>query len=68
MAAKAFDVDEHTAQVIASLRGAFGVKTDASVVRRALGLARMIAENADEDHSVLILRKNNTALKIHLAD
>jgi len=67
MAATAFDVDDHTAQVIASLRDVFGVETKAEVVKCAIGLARLVAEYADDDHTVLLVGKDDKALKLKLA-
>jgi len=67
MAGTAFEVDGHTADVIASLREAFGVKTNAEVVTSALSLARIIAQNANDDHTVLVIGKDDKALKLNLA-
>ncbi len=68
MGAVGFDVDAHTAEVIASLRTAFGVRSNAAVLRKALALARIAAENADEDHTITVLGKNNETLQINLAE
>jgi len=68
MGAAGFDVDAHTAEVIASLRTAFGVKSNAAVLRKALALARIAAENADDDHNITVLGKNNETLQINLAE
>jgi hypothetical protein len=49
-----FTVDTRTAEAIDSLKEAFGVKTTAAVLRKAIALARIVARNADEDGIVSI--------------
>jgi hypothetical protein len=67
MAMTGFDFDDRTMKVIESLQESFGVKTNAAVIRRALALARVVAQNADDDHSVVIVGKDDEPVKIRLA-
>ncbi len=46
--------DRATLSAIEELKGAFGVKTNAQVIRKALALARVAAQKADTDHTVTI--------------
>jgi hypothetical protein len=54
MAVTSFDVDQHTAEAISELRGLFGVKTNAAVIRRALALAQVIGREAATDHTITV--------------
>jgi len=58
--------DERTTAAIAELKQAFGVSTNAAVIRRALALAQVAAEKADEKHNVLIGGKDGY-VKINIA-
>ena len=58
--------DERTTEAIAKLKEAFGVSTNAAVIRKALGLAKLVAEHADENHNVLIGGKDDF-VKINIA-
>ncbi len=42
MAVTTFEVDAGTAELIASLRGTFDVKSNAAVIRKALALANVV--------------------------
>lgn len=55
MAQTTFEVDQATLDAIAELKNAFGVKTNAQVIRRALALARVAARNADDNHTLTIV-------------
>lgn len=46
--------DERSQEEINKLKSAFSAATTASVIRKALALAVMIAEEADENHNVTI--------------
>jgi hypothetical protein len=48
MAQTTFSVDDRTIDALEQLKGAFGVKTNAQVIRKALALARVAAEMADK--------------------
>jgi hypothetical protein len=50
-----FQADDGVLKVIAELKDTFGVSTNAQVIRKALALARVAAENAGPDNSVTIL-------------
>ncbi len=52
MAVTTFEVDERTLQTIQELKEAFGVKTNAAVIRKSLALARIAARRADADHTI----------------
>ena len=50
-----FVVDETTLAAMEELKGAFGVKTNAQVIRKALALARVVVSKADKKtHTVTI--------------
>jgi hypothetical protein len=53
-----FDFDDRTMKAIEALKDTFNVKTNAAVIRRALALAQVVAENADDKHSVLLIGKD----------
>ncbi|MGC9268606.1 hypothetical protein [Acidiphilium sp.] len=54
MSVTSFEVDQHTAEAIAELRGLFGVKTNAAVIRRALALAQVVSREAAPDHTITV--------------
>jgi hypothetical protein len=63
-----FEVDDRTAELIARLRGAFGVKTNAAVIRKALALANVASQYADTDHTITITPSGGKApVKVSLA-
>ena len=61
------DVDSETEALLAELKEAFGVNTNAAVIKKALQLSRYMARNADEDHAIVIETKNNEKTKLLLA-
>jgi hypothetical protein len=68
MAVTSFEVDERTAALIAQLREAFGVNTNAAVIRKALALANVASKHADSDHTITITPADGKpAVKILLA-
>lgn len=68
MAVTSFEVDDRTAALIAQLREAFGVKTNAAVIRKALALANVASQHADADHTITIAPNDGKpAVKISLA-
>ena len=48
MAVTSFEVDERTAALLAQLQETFGVKTNAAVLRKALALANVASQYADD--------------------
>ncbi len=58
MSMTSFDFDDRTMKAIEALKDTFNVKTNAAVIRRALALAQVVAENADDKHSVLLIGKD----------
>jgi hypothetical protein len=52
---------------IEALKKTFGVTTNAEVVSKALDLARIVANQADEQNSVLLASKDGTPIKVNLA-
>ena len=54
MAQTSFIVDEETAKLLEELQKVFGVRTNAAVIRRALGLAKVAAGHVDKDNIVTI--------------
>jgi|GEM_PF-1982997 len=68
MAVTSFEVDERTAAFIAQLRQTFGVNTNAAVIRKALALASIASQHADDDHTITIAPGGGkSAVKISLA-
>jgi len=67
MAQTSFDVDAATLAAIAELKEKFGVKTNAQVIRKALALARVAAQNADDDNTLTIVAPNEERKKILLS-
>jgi|HubBroStandDraft_1064217.scaffolds.fasta_scaffold00354_18 hypothetical protein len=67
MAQTTFEVDAATLAAISELKQAFGVKTNAHVIRRALALARVAAANADAENSLTIISPEGTQKKVLLA-
>jgi hypothetical protein len=66
MAMTSFVFDDRTIKAIESLKETFGVKTNAAVIRRALALAQVVAEQADDKHSILLVGKDEP-IKVNLA-
>jgi acetolactate synthase small subunit len=62
-----FVVDEKTEKALEDLKETFGVSTNAAVIRRALALAKVAAENADSEHTITILDKSKREQKVLLA-
>lgn len=69
MAVTSFEVDERTLELLERLRGTFGVKTNAAVIRKALALANIASRHADADHTITIAPNDpgQPAVKISLA-
>jgi hypothetical protein len=69
MAVTSFEVDERTAGMIERLRGTFGVKTNAGVIRKALALASIASQHADADGTITIAPSEDgkPAVKVSLA-
>ena len=53
--------DSRSQQEIDKLKTVFGATTNAAVIRKALALAALAAEEADESHSVTILAHGTRA-------
>ncbi len=64
MAQTSFEVDAATLAAIAELKGKFGAKTNAQVIRKALALARVAAQNADTENALTIISPNKQQKKI----
>ena len=67
MAQTTFEVDKATLDAIAELKDAFGVKTNAQVIRKALALARVAAQNADDHNTLTIVSPGDGEKKVLLA-
>jgi arginyl-tRNA synthetase len=63
---RSYQATDETDQVLQELREAFKVSTDSAAIRRALGLARVIAREAKDDHTIVIQRKDGTPLQLLL--
>ena len=53
-----FTVNEETLLLLESLKNAFGVDTNTAVLRRALAIARVAANNQRPDHTISIIGKD----------
>ena len=68
MARTIVNVDQATLEAISDLKHVFGVKTNADVVRKALALAQVAAENADPCNNTLTsVTQERQFRKVHLA-
>lgn len=54
-----FTVDDKTLKVIESLKLQFGVGTNAAALRRALAIARLVADNQRDDHTITFIGKDD---------
>ncbi|MEI8395421.1 MAG: hypothetical protein WCF85_11840 [Rhodospirillaceae bacterium] len=63
-----FVVDKATAKAISGLRQKFGATSNAEVIRKALNLARVVAEYSAGDNSVVISSKDKEKLLIKLSE
>jgi hypothetical protein len=63
---RSYQATDETAQVLNELKAAFRLNSDSAVIRRALGLARLIAREAKDDHTISIERKDGTRVKLLL--
>jgi predicted negative regulator of RcsB-dependent stress response len=70
MAQTTFEVDDVTLDALAELKKTFGVRTNAQVIRKALALAKVAAQNAGRDNTLTIVStdddNNRTEQKILL--
>lgn len=53
-----FAVTGETIELIEHLKSAFGVDTNAAVLRRALAIAKLAVNNQRDDHTVSIVGKD----------
>jgi hypothetical protein len=69
MAMTSFEMDERTVALIERLRGTFGVKTNAAVIRKALALANVASQHANADNTITIAPSEDgkPAVKVSLA-
>ncbi len=61
------DVDVETEVLLKELKAAFGVKTNAGVIKKALQLSGFMVRNADDDYAIIVETKDNQKTKILLA-
>ena len=66
MAQTSFELDANTLRALEELKQFFGVKSNASVIRRALALAEVAAESADERKQLTIIDKQDNKEKVVL--
>jgi hypothetical protein len=67
MAQTTFEVDPATLAAMAELKQKFGVRTNAQVIRKALALAWVAAQNADANNTITIVTPDEAKTKILLA-
>jgi hypothetical protein len=63
---RSYQAHDETLLAMAELKAAFRLTSDSAVIRRALGLARLIAREAKDDHTIMIERKDGTQVKLLL--
>jgi hypothetical protein len=62
-----FQLDPGTAKAIEELKGTFGVTSNTAVIRKAIALARIAANNQNDDEgTVTLVDKGGTHLKVSL--
>lgn len=61
-----FTVNQETLALLDELKGAFGVETNTAVLRRALAIARLAANNQRDDHTISIVGKDDVKRDIVL--
>ena len=57
---------DETIKVLNELKVAFNLPNDTAVIGRSLALARLIAQEAKDDHTIMIERKDGSQLQIVL--
>jgi hypothetical protein len=62
MAQTSINIDQEMEAAMDELRKAFGVTSNAAVLKRAVALARQSVRAADEDGSIIILRPDGREL------
>lgn len=61
-------LDPGTAQAIEELKTVFGVKTNAAVIRKAIALSRVAAQNSNtKEHTITLQDQNGNPIKVSLA-
>jgi hypothetical protein len=66
---ESFTVDGHTASVLIELRKAFGVTSNAEVIRKALALADIASQQVGSDHTITISSDDGKpAVKVSLVE
>lgn len=58
MAQTSFDIDEKTAAALETLKGVYGVSSNAAVLKRALAIAMVASRYADKDSNIHILSED----------
>jgi hypothetical protein len=61
-----FTVNEETLTLLEDLKGAFGVDSNTAVLRRALAIARLAANNRRADNTISIVGKDEVKRDIVL--
>jgi hypothetical protein len=59
-------VNDQTLKIIEELKSQFDLPSNAAVVRRAIALARLAAQSADENHVLTIVDKDQQVQKVVL--
>jgi len=61
-----FAVSGETVQLIQDLKNTFGVESNAAVLKRALALAKLCAEQQREDHTITMLGKEERTIVLNV--
>jgi ribosomal protein L7/L12 len=65
--AESYTFQNQTLDLIEALKKPFGVTTNAEVISRALALAQVVAEQADDQHTVVVVGKDEP-VKVNLTE
>jgi hypothetical protein len=63
---RSYPATDETPQLLDELRTVFRLDSYSAVIRRPLALARIIAREADDNHTVVIQRKDGSMVQIVL--
>ncbi|MCW8091593.1 hypothetical protein [Alteromonas sp. ASW11-130] len=63
---KTVDLDENTNQQLERLKEVFGTTSNSDVIRKAIKLSILLANEADNDNSVVFERKNQDRVLLRL--
>lgn len=63
---RSYQAADETPEMLRELKAAFRVNIDSAAIRGALGLARLIARESKDDHTIIIERRDGTRVQLLL--